>query len=84
MPLWLLKVLPWAKNRLINFIVYAIIGLFVWGAYSKIFLKETNRTVISSGGKQINVYDVPKVSLFNFGCSNFKVDAYWQKARLQK
>ena len=84
MPVWLIRVLPWAKNRLINFVVYAIIGIFVWGVYSKIFLKETHKTVISSGGQQINNYDTPKTNLFNFGCSNLQIDAYWKKVRNTK
>lgn len=83
MPVWIFPFLNWTKNRLINFIVYALIGLAVWGVFYKLFMKDTSKTVIQSGGRQVNVYsDVPKVALFNFGCSNLQVDAYWKKTRL--
>lgn len=50
-------------------------GFFLYSA----FLKPSSTTNIASGGRVINVFDQPKQSLFNFGCSNLQIEAYWKK-----
>lgn len=57
-----------------GFIILGI-GFFLYSA----FLKPTNTTNISDGGKVINVFEPPKQNLFNFGCSNLQVEMYWKK-----
>ena len=66
---FLLTALNWAKNRTVNFIVYALIGLAVWGVYSKVFLKDTFKTT-NTGAVQ---YYWQGAKQTTFGCATFPV-----------
>ena len=60
------------------FFLFAIMGGVVYNQF-----RTTNKTVIGAGGRQVIVNaDTPKQSLFNFGCANLQVEAYWRKQRL--
>ena len=61
-----------------HFVIYAAIGLVIWGAYHKIFVAPTNKIE-----KQVNVYsgdEGSKVPLF--GCAAWRINnqVYWKKA----
>ena len=64
-----LNALNWTKNRLVNFLVYALIGLAVWGVYWKVFVKETNNTT-NTGQVQ---YYWQGAKQTTFGCATFPV-----------
>lgn len=65
MPTWALPVVKWVGERFLHFVVYAIIGLIVWGVYWKIFVKETNKTTTTQHADDIqNYYMQP-----HFGCA---------------
>lgn len=80
MPIWLAPILSFLGKRSINFIIYAVIALAIWGLYQKIF-GDSQTTKIAHIERQVNVYgqEGQKQDLFNFGCSNLKVDSYWKK-----
>ena len=67
-----------------NFAIYAVLGLAIWGAYNKLFILPTTNssTTIGEGGRQINVYgqDAQKVPLI--GCAAWRInnEIYWKKS----
>ncbi len=71
-PRWILHILP--------YVVMAILG---WITVHKL-LAPTSSTKIANIEKQVNVYEEPKQPLFNFGCANLKVEAYWKKVMQNK
>lgn len=67
MPTWLLPILNFLGQRFLHFVIYAAIGLSVWGVYYKLFVKETSKTV--NQGEVKYYYQGAKVT--TFGCAHF-------------
>lgn len=70
------------RPALIVFGVILVLGLIAGTVY-KLFYAETSKTVIQRGAKQVIINtEGSKQPLFNFGCANVQVEAYWKKQRL--
>ena len=67
MPAWLTPVLSWMGTRAVNFVVYALIALALWGVYFKVFLKDTSKTTTTQKADKITNY-TPSVQP-HFGCA---------------
>ena len=76
MTLWLIEVI---KKHVGRVLMYGILilgaGFFLYSA----FLKPTNTTNVGAGGRVINMFESPKQPLFNVGCANLQIEAYWKK-----
>jgi len=62
--------LNWSKNRLINFVVYALIGLAVWGVTYKLFWKDSS--VTTNTGQVQYYWQGAKVNVYPAGCATLQ------------
>jgi hypothetical protein len=76
---WIGWVISLAPKHLPRILVYGAIIIGIMFFLYSAFLKPTNTTNISDGGKVINVYEPPKQSLFSIGCANLEIEASWKK-----
>jgi hypothetical protein len=65
-------------QRVVHFIVYALIALVTIGIPYKLFFKDTTKTVVRSGGTVINNVGEKEIPIV--GCSMYKIRAkvVWQ------
>lgn len=73
---WLIEI---SKKHFWRILMYGVIITSIWFFLYSAFLKPTNTTNVSDGGRVINVFEQPKQPLFNFGCANIQIEAYWKK-----
>lgn len=82
MPLWILNLIGFFGKRSLHFVLYALMGLIVFGVYQKLF-EPKNSTNVASGGKVVNVYSSDSNRTPILGCATWRLrnETYFQKER---
>jgi hypothetical protein len=65
-----MKILEFLKARLLHFIVYAVIGIALWGVYQKVFVKPD--TVSNDRHETNNMQPFSGAQIKTWGCATIR------------